>query len=281
MASFLRFAWSDRSDESRLWLALAASILLHALLLTGLPSLRDMLSTGSVGDPALGKQGGRNLPIRARIAMAPAPPVAAPPVPQPAPPPAQAPRRAEPAPKAPSKVLTAERERAPALPEPRPDAARAPGIGDFLSDLSSRRNSRERSENRESQPPAAPSASAPLSFGPAAGAGGERRHGGYFLVERMTPYDATLSFYRWNRSVQRLEVARENQISIQLAVIKQVIALMRENGFNGDVNWLSERLGRSVEISAREKDSAKLEAFLMLEFFSADPMRRPQESFAK
>jgi hypothetical protein len=115
----------------------------------------------------------------------------------------------------------------------------------------------------------------------AGGAGGERRNGGYFLVERMTWTDATLSFYRWNRGVQRMEVARENNLSIQLAVIKQVIAMMRENGFSGDVNWVSERLGRSVEISARERDQVKLEAFLMLEFFSADPLRRPQESFQR
>jgi hypothetical protein len=76
-------------------------------------------------------------------------------------------------------------------------------------------------------------------------------------------------------------VPRENNLSIQLAVIKQVIALMRENGFSGDVNWISERLGRTVEISARERDQVKLEAFLMLEFFSADPLRRPAESFQR
>jgi hypothetical protein len=115
----------------------------------------------------------------------------------------------------------------------------------------------------------------------AGGAGGDRLNGGFFLVERITYTDATLSFHRWNRGLQRLEVARENNLSIQLAIIKQVIALMRENGFSGDVNWMSERLGRTVEVSARERDQVKLEAFLMLEFFSADPLRRPAESFQR
>jgi hypothetical protein len=281
MASFLRFAWSERSGETRLWIALGASILLHALFLATWPRIGAML--GSVGDPDFGRQGGRSLPLTARIVAPPSPRVAEQPVlPEPATPP-PAPRaqpRPEPAPKAAPKVLTGTPERPTVALPPRQEAARPPGQSDFLADLSSRRSSREQTERRESAPaPAAPSA--PLSFGTSAGPGGERRNGGYFVVERMTWTDATLAFYRWNRGVQRLEVPRENQISIQLAVIKQVIALMRENGFNGDVNWLSERLGRSVEISAREKDSAKLEAFLMLEFFSADPLRRPAESFQK
>jgi hypothetical protein len=261
--------------------ALGVSILLHALFLVTWPALSRLLPFGSVGDPDFGKQGGRSLPITARIAAPPSPRVVEQPAQEPAPaPPRHAQPRQQPAPKAAQKVLTGTPERPTVAFPPKPEAARPPGPGDFLADMSSRRSSREQTERGEPAPSAA-APSAPLSFGTSAGPGGERRNGGYFVVERMTWTDATLAFYRWNRGVQRLEVPRENQISIQLAVIKQVIALMRENGFSGDVNWLSERLGRTVEISAREKDQARLEAFLMLEFFSADPMRRPAESYQK
>lgn len=269
-SSFLSVAWSERSSDSRFWLAVAVSILLHAMLLATWPALRELLPLGSIGDPDLGKQAGHSLPITARLVL-PKPAAAPPPqAEQRAPAPS---RRAEPRP---APVIAAERAKGPAIAPPKPDAARS---SDFLADIATRRGSRQPSEV-PAQPAQAP-ASAPLSFGSAGGAGGERSSGGYFLVERMTYYDATLSFHRWNRGVQRIEVPRENNLSIQLAVIKQVIVLMRENGFSGDVNWISERLGRTVEISARERDQVKLEAFLMLEFFSADPLRRPTESFQR
>ena len=276
-SSFLRIAWSERSNESRLWIAVAVSILLHAMFLATWPALRAMLPMGSIGDPDLGKQSGRSLPITARIVL-PAP-AGAPPAPQ-TEQRASAPR-AKPAPKSepkPATVIASERAKGPAIAAPKPQAARS---SDFLADLDMRRGTQPPPQSPAPPGQAPAAASAPLSFGMAGGAGGDRRNGGFFLVERMTYYDATLSFYRLNRGVQRLEVPRENNLSIQLAVIKQVIALMRENGFSGDVNWISERLGKTVEISARERDQAKLVAFLMLEFFSADPLRRPAESFQR
>jgi hypothetical protein len=36
----------------------------------------------------------------------------------------------------------------------------------------------------------------------------------------------------------------------------------------GDFLWESPRLGRQLTLSARQKDNAELEAFLMQEFFS-------------
>jgi hypothetical protein len=278
MASFLRIAWSERSSDTRLWIAVALSILLHAMSLATWPALRKMLPMASIGDPDQGKRGGTSLPITARIVL-PTPATATLP-------PAQQEQSARPAPRAappprPAPVIATERARGPAIASPKPETARTPGSNDFLADIATRRGSRQPSEAPAQPAQGQAAASAPLSFGSAGGAGGEKSTGGYFLVERMTVYDATLSFHRWNRGVQRLEVPRENNLSIQLAVIKQVIALMRENGFSGDVNWISERLGRTVEISARERDQVKLEAFLMLEFFSADPLRRPAESFQR
>jgi hypothetical protein len=277
-SSFLRIAWSERSSDSRLWIAVALSILLHAMSLATWPALRRMLPMANIGDPDQGKRGGTSLPITARIVL-PAPAAASLPS-------AQQEQSAQPAPRAapaprPAPVIATERARGPAIASPKPETARTPGASDFLADIAARRGSRQPSEAPAPPAQSQAAASAPLSFGSAGGAGGERNSGGYFLVERMTVYDATLSFHRWNRGVQRLEVPRENNLSIQLAVIKQVIALMRENGFSGDVNWISERLGRTVEISARERDQVKLEAFLMLEFFSADPLRRPSESFQR
>ncbi|MFY9317663.1 MAG: hypothetical protein WAO95_19150, partial [Burkholderiales bacterium] len=114
-----------------------------------------------------------------------------------------------------------------------------------------------------------------LTFGTATGSGGLSADGGLFRVERISATEATLAFDRLNRGTQRVEVGIGNHLSIQLAIVREVVAMMRGNGFTGDVTWMSHRLGRDVQLSARERDSTQLEAFLLLEFFSADPIRRP------
>jgi hypothetical protein len=47
-----------------------------------------------------------------------------------------------------------------------------------------------------------------------------------------------------------------------------MIAIIREYEVE-DFTWESLRLGRSVRLSARQRDNADLEAFLMREFFEA------------
>jgi hypothetical protein len=285
MSAFLSVPYSQRRGNARLHAALAFSLLLHTLMMLGLPHLpQDLL--GGLGDPEFAKRGGTSLPLAVRINMRPSPQT--PPAEEAAAPPQ--PRQVQPRtpPKPPSaatkgspRVLLAERAPEARTGLPKPELAPLPG-GDFLADL----NARQRARDKEAQPPAPPvptganGAPAALSFGSAAGPGGEWRDGGIFRVERMTRYDATLVFYRSNRDVQRVEVEIGNSITIQLAVVRAVIAVMRDSGFTGDVNWMSERLGRVVELSARPRDTVKLEAFLLSEFFPADPMRRPRDTAA-
>lgn len=57
--------------------------------------------------------------------------------------------------------------------------------------------------------------------------------------------------------------------NVELALIRRMIELIREH-YSGDFNWDSQRLGRVVVLSARPKDTASLERFLMKEFFDAN-----------
>lgn len=285
MGAFLSVPFSQRRRNAALHAAIALSLLLHALLMLGwLPFFpKDLI--GSLGNPDFGQRGGRSLPLAVRINTRPSPPL--PPVEETAPPEPQHVRpqavpRSAPAPKGSPRVLLSEPTPQARAGLARPELAPLPGGGDFMADLSARQRAREKS----AQPPAPPmpasagGAPAPLSFGAATGPGGEWRDGGIFRVERITRNDATLVFYRTNRDVQRVEVEIGSSITIQLAIVRAVIAVMRDSGFTGDVNWMSERLGRVVEISARPRDTVKLEAFLLSEFFPADPMRRPPDTAA-
>jgi len=53
---------------------------------------------------------------------------------------------------------------------------------------------------------------------------------------------------------------------VELALVRRMIELIREH-YSGDFNWESQRLGRVVVLSARPKDTASLERFMMKEFF--------------
>jgi hypothetical protein len=167
--SFLRAAWSERSSDTRLWIAVAVSILLHTMFLATWPSLRELLPLASIGDPDLGKRAGTSLPITARIVL-PAP-AAVPPRPPQQEQSAQPAPRAAPAPRT-APVIATERARAPAIAAPKPDAARTPGAGDFLADIATRRGARQPSEApaqpAPSQAPAAAPAALPKLSGAAA-----------------------------------------------------------------------------------------------------------------
>ena len=79
-------------------------------------------------------------------------------------------------------------------------------------------------------------------------------------------------FFGWNKdirrnSVQTVEVRKGNNSDIRIAVVRRMIALIRENE-RGDFTWESRRLGRVISLSARPADNSGLEDFLMQEFFS-------------
>lgn len=95
--------------------------------------------------------------------------------------------------------------------------------------------------------------------------------GGIFQIKEMGIEYATFYFYGWNKEMRRkntqsIEVVRGSNPSMALAVVRRMIAIIREHE-QGDFVWESLRLRRSVNLSARPRDNAELEAFLMEDFF--------------
>jgi hypothetical protein len=106
--------------------------------------------------------------------------------------------------------------------------------------------------------------------------GREPTGGGIFQLERVGYTDAEFLFFGWNRDIrrraqQRIAVERGANASIEIAIVRRMIVIIREHE-SGDFVWRSQRLGRDVTLSARAADTAGLEAFLLREFF---PERRP------
>jgi hypothetical protein len=102
--------------------------------------------------------------------------------------------------------------------------------------------------------------------------------GGVFQITRMGYDIAEFTFFGWNKEIRRntkqqIEVRRGNNNDIRIAVVRRMISIIREYE-QEDFLWESHRLGRSLMLSARAKDNAGLEEFMMREFF-VDP-RVPQ-----
>jgi hypothetical protein len=95
--------------------------------------------------------------------------------------------------------------------------------------------------------------------------------GGVFQIVRMGYDEAEFTFFGWNKEIRRntkqqIEVRRGNNSDIRLAVVRKMIAIIREYE-QEDFLWESHRLGRSLMLSARARDNAGLEEFMMREFF--------------
>jgi hypothetical protein len=78
-------------------------------------------------------------------------------------------------------------------------------------------------------------------------------------------------FFGWNRQVRRntaqlIDVRKGEHSDIRLAVVRRMISIIREYE-QEDFLWESQRLGRNLTLSARLRDSAGLEDFLLREFF--------------
>ena len=97
------------------------------------------------------------------------------------------------------------------------------------------------------------------------------KNGGVFTIERMSYDYAEFTFIGWNNDVRRrtkqlVEVRRGDARDIRLAVVRKIIATIREHEPE-QFDWYSERLNRSVRLSALPRDNAGLEDFMMWEFF--------------
>ncbi len=97
---------------------------------------------------------------------------------------------------------------------------------------------------------------------------------GIFEITSLGPRSATFAFRGWTNDYsssrrQFYEVEASGGQDVRLLMIRRMIQLIREH-YDGDFNWESHRLGRSVVQSARLEDNAGLEDFLMMEFFGTN-----------
>jgi hypothetical protein len=274
---------------STIRVALLLSLLFHALVLFGWVQ-RPM---DAISDRAGRGKGGGELAVRLAPPPAPAPSVAAvpaqpPSAPAPVPQARRAPTEGKRAPPPPPKAIA----QAPSAPpvasapvEPAP-AARVPmqSAGEFFAELEARR--RARGAAAESAPASMATAdderarhnravAENLGLNRVPTYGREPTGGGIFQLERVGYTDAEFLFFGWNkdirmRSRQMILVERGANPSIEIAIVRRMIAIIREHE-SGDFVWRSQRLGRDVTLSARPTDGAGLEEFLMREFF---PERR-------
>lgn len=288
----------DSLTMPSIWVATALSILIHiAAMWARLPPHVRLPS------PEALERG----ETRGALSVYLAPPPSPPPAPRPSPAPqavpsapSQAPQsKAAPRPRPTPPVIARDppapsspppESRAPSVPAPAP--ARPPAEGDLSSYIEAKR--RARAESQPSAPAVGASPAPPvedenartnrviasnlapqraLAFGY-----DPTRSGGVFQLERMGYDSAEFIFYGWNKEIRRntaqlIEVRKGGNSDIRIAVIRRMIAIIREYE-QEDFLWESQRLGRSVTLSARARDNAGLEDFLMTEFFG-NP-RRPQ-----
>lgn len=280
-----------------IWVAIALSLLIHAAALwEWLPRIR----LPALEAPERGEASG-SLVVR----------LAPPPSPPPAPPPSPA-QQAQPSPALqarspiaaarprPTPPVIALNRPAPNIQSPPPTTpavtaptpARPPADGDLTSYIEARR--RARAESAPAASPGSVSNAPPVEDDNArtnrivaANLGWQRKltfgydptpGGGVFEIKRMGYNDAEFIFFGWNKEIRRnmahqIEVRKGNDSDIRIAVVRKMIAIIREYE-QGDFLWQSQRLGRNLTLSARARDNAGLEDFMMREFFP-DP-RLPQ-----
>ena len=94
---------------------------------------------------------------------------------------------------------------------------------------------------------------------------------GIFEITSLGNRNATFTFLGWVGDFsashrQYFEVEASQGEDVRRVMIRRMISLIREH-YQGDFNWESHRMARTIVLSARPEDSAGLEDFLMLEFF--------------
>ena len=282
--------WPDVPRDKRdgvtvptIWVAVALSVLVHLAALWQLWPHLDLLplTKSEVGDAS------SPLTVHLTPLPGPAPAPEALLAPQSLPSPNVEARRPRPpkTPRRPPPPIIALDRAAPDAPAP-PAVPPAPVADDMASYIEAKRRARgEPAAGSASNAPPADDDNArsnriaaanlasqrPLTFGydPAQG-------GGMFQIERMGYDDAEFLFFGWNKEIRRktkqlIAVRKGNNSDIRIAVVRRMIAIIREHE-QGDFLWESQRLGRDVTLSARVRDNAGLEEFMMREFF---PDTRP------
>ena len=283
---------AKRYDDIRISairVAFVVSLLVHAAALwTFLPKLRLLT-------PSEETQGEAGSPLAVKLAPLPLPPGSPPPAASPPPPPPvvalQPPARVASPPKtaarppSPPPVMSIPRQSAEApatAPEPAPP--QATGATDLAAYVESRRRARgEAPSTAQESAPNAPSAETEnerqnriiaanigMNGRPAFGKD-PKNGGGVFQIKTMEYSYAEFYFYGWNKDISRtskqvIEVRKGDNSDIRIAVVRRMIAIIREHETENFL-WESHRLGRQLTLSARARDNAELETFMMQEFF--------------
>lgn len=281
----------ERITIPTLWVAIALSILIHALGLFGfVPKRSEPFHEAKLGHPS------DTLAIRLVPFTRPPPSVTPPPSPQPTPradtprpaprpAPRAASRSAPPTPRPAPPVLSTDKPAPITAPPPVPAQAPAPAPGeDLASYIASRRRAREGTSAAPPQPQETEqekhnrvvAENLGLTSTPTFGNDPERG-GGVFQIRSMGFDIAEFAFFGWNKDINRnslqvVEVRKGNNPNMELAVARRMIAIIRERS-TGDFLWQSRRLGKGIWLSARPADSAELEAFILRELFP-DPRPR-------
>jgi hypothetical protein len=267
------------------------SITLHALLLAWSPRWRVKFEEPP--EPPSMTVTLRTLPAAPEPALPLEPKL--PPVPQAEnPPPAHKPlpqSKAQPAPKRKPVIALAKpaQPAAPAIPalppEPSQQAAETPAPPlvppapkatiPAQKDLSAYIAARRQARGEDYDPTSSEAAHANSNLQSAAPLNYEARkptpNSGWFRIDRRGYDYAEFTFFGWHENfrqnaLQRVEVRKGNNPDIDIAVIRSVINIIRRHE-DGDFHWYSRRLGKTLVLSARPRDSAGLEEFMMQEFY--------------
>jgi outer membrane biosynthesis protein TonB len=268
-----------------LWVTIVLSLLVHFAALLVVITRTHLMAPDEGGKEA------ENDRLQVRLAAPERPPI---PVSAPEPPreilavpkaATRPPRTATRAPSPPPVIAsTTEAPRTPAPPPPAPPAAppapappkaAQPVETDLWSYIQNRRRERgapqeSASDSQEAERNANLAANLPRSATGAASAD-LRKGGGIFEIKRMGYDDAAFVFNGWNENMGRttpqlVEVRKGNNANMQIAVVRRMIAIIREHSHE-DFVWRSPQRDRDVVLSARLSDNAALEDFLMHDFF--------------
>ncbi|SOD16273.1 hypothetical protein [Nitrosomonas ureae] len=282
---------SSRSKEIRLWWPLPLATLIWLLTIWGLGFFLSLPEVEIEAPPPIAasfidleesKDANNSLPASQPSTPAPQPKIAeTQPAPKTPPAPAQPPPSRPPTkPKAPEKpskpkapIPAQEVARIKAPPEPPADAPT--DLSEYINQAKARRRAAE--GIFDSQENTASSSAAKQPSADEIRMENVRRNlqnpgtSGIFQILRIGPRTAEFSFRAWttgqtNPRLQMIRVEAGTDGDIERAIIRRMIQLIREY-YKEDFNWESHRLHRVVVLSARERDTAGLEDFLMREFF--------------
>jgi outer membrane biosynthesis protein TonB len=161
-------------------------------------------------------------------------------------------------------------------PKPQPSSNAPKDMSEFIAQRRAQREAAESDAARQN------AAAAAAEQGPSEEAKRDARiknnfnngTNGIFEITNLSSTSASFSFLGWTSSVSNarrefFDVEAKSGQDVRLVMIRRMITLIRVH-YQGDFDWESQRLGRTIIKSARVEDSAELEEFLMQEFFGAN-----------